>query len=172
MSDLENTFVRFQYAIANALMQWQFIERNIFRIFIESVDCRSTTYVAAAYHATINFNLKLRMTNEVLELRLMGDPLLEEWKTLKSRLEKRAKSRNELVHWFHESRPINSHGETIHTWRLTPNFYDPRPTKRPLLSEKDIERIRIQFLRLGGDLDEFRAKMRIFLASQVKSPSV
>jgi hypothetical protein len=110
------------------------------------------------------------MTDEVLRLRLGEDPLLEEWTTLRNRLQKRIKARNKLVHWFHESEPtVAKSGETVHTWRLAPNFFDPRPAKQPL-SRADIEGIRILFSQLGGDLGVFVSKVKTFLASPEKSP--
>ena len=66
MTELEtNEFVRFQYAIGNALLQWQLVEHTVFQLFIQSVDCRSTIYVAAAYHAAVHFDTKVRMTDEI-----------------------------------------------------------------------------------------------------------
>lgn len=167
MNDLENPFVSFQYSVANALMQWQLIEHMVFQLFMESIDCRSKTYVAAAYHAAVHFDTKVRMTTEVLKLRLAEDPLLEEWTTLRNRLQKRIKARNKLVHWFHESEPVEESGETVHTWRLAPSFLDPRPTELPL-SKADIEGIRILFSQLSGDLGVFISKLKIFLASPEK----
>ena len=169
MDDLENPFVSFQYAIANALMQWQLIEHRVFQLFMESIDCRSKTYVAAAYHAAIHFDTKVRMTDEILRLRLAEDPLLEEWTTLRNRLRKRIKSRNKLVHWFHESEPVAKRGEISHIWRLAPNFLDPRPSEQPL-SKAEIEGIRSLFSQLGGDLGVFVSKVKTFLASPEKSP--
>src|SRR5438046_779173 len=42
---------------------------------------------------------------EILKLRLSTSELLDEWTSLYGRLKKRTKARNNIVHWFHATKP-------------------------------------------------------------------
>jgi hypothetical protein len=72
----------------------------LFRVFVHF--SRSPTYIASAiFHSVINFNIKLAMTDAAAQIALRHESaLLAEWNNLQNQMGKRAKRRNELVHFM------------------------------------------------------------------------
>jgi hypothetical protein len=101
----------FYAALGKALTQWQRIEENLAIIFASVAGRHGLPDMAAnaAFHAVLNFNTKLAMTDSAIKMKSflsvlerepgVSDPMIGEWDTLKNRAERRAKRRNELAHF-------------------------------------------------------------------------
>lgn len=146
-------------AIGEATTAWAAVEdqlANIFAYFVAG-DGRSLT-AKAAFHAAINFNTKLAMTDDGAELKLaLDNESLKKWRTLSSRASRKAKNRNEIVHFALATSVSLPDGQRkIH---LSPSLQNPAPrvSGKPVreLVAKDILQRAGAFRVLAQQLSEF-----------------
>lgn len=145
----------FHEALAIAITQWQNVEAELFRTFAALVRSERYATISAVFHCIINFNTRLAMTDAAAHVALASTPFLDKWNNLHNRLGKRAKRRNELVHFmlvYEAAEPENM------VPQLQPSIFDvgrggALPNKKYRLEE--IGEFTRLFVSLGQDLHEF-----------------
>jgi hypothetical protein len=159
----------FYAALGKALTQWQRIEENLAIIFASVAGSHGLPDMAAnaAFHAVLNFNTKLAMTDSALKMKSFlstlerapgaSDPMIDQWDTLKKRAERRAKRRNELAHF---GMAFDRAGAPGNRYTLQPSAIDMRAWmlsagKPPTRYTRDLTDQGNSFESLGLDLSLF-----------------
>jgi hypothetical protein len=84
-------------AVGRCLEKWSWVEVNLAILLAGLLGGQRSGLIGPAFHAVINFKDKLRMVDEVAKRTLSGKRLAR-WETLSSRVDKKAKKRNEIAH--------------------------------------------------------------------------
>lgn len=160
---------QFYHALGLAISRWQQVEVSLGQIFCclligpaRSGDATKPKAANAAYYAALNFNVKLAMTHFAFQMHSgrMPKALRDEWKSLHNRIGKRAKERNELVHFIVGQISPPKKGFRIF---LFPNFLDPAsPIKH---KGKDIAYNYEEITRRGASFDALAKDLNGFLRS-------
>ncbi|MFI5020609.1 MAG: hypothetical protein ACHQRJ_03005 [Alphaproteobacteria bacterium] len=160
---------RFYHALGLAISRWQIVEislGHIFRFLLTgaagSGNATMSAAARAAYYAVLNFNAKLTMTNLAFQMHSgkMTQEQRDEWKSLYNRATRKAKERNELVHFVVAEFSPPRQGCRI---LLIPNFVDPAA---PLKTKgKDITYNYEQISQKGASFDALGKDLNQFLAS-------
>jgi hypothetical protein len=156
-------------AVGSATDTWQSVEDALFHIFFWAIRCRFHA-ASAAFHSVVNLNAKIDMTHAVLLSSAVGLKKIKQWNTLKNRVEKLAKKRNELVH-FSVSGIASKTDEYPRKWKwaLRPSLSNAaqefrgahvRRSDLPTYNLKDIHRQINAFMNLAADLAEFFMSLR------------
>ena len=82
----------FLETLAWAITQWQYVEMELYRVFLGCIKPRNQAVVSAAFHAVINFNTRLAMTDAAAHIALHNLPELDEWKKLAKQAPQSARS--------------------------------------------------------------------------------
>jgi hypothetical protein len=112
-------------AYGRAMLQWQYVEANLFLIFSSLIRGRDHHAVSAAYHAVVNLNSKLDMITEVMRVLFPEAPLLSDWERLRKKVSKQSANRNVLAH-FVVLGHLSAEAEGPVTLRLARSIYDVR----------------------------------------------
>jgi hypothetical protein len=121
MATIREKQIEFNEALAIAVTQWQHVELELYRIFLWCMNPANAAVASASFHAVINFNTRLAMTDAAAQIAMANEQTdLETWTTLRERARKRVKRRNELVHFmtFHKAL------EGDMRFRLVPSIFD------------------------------------------------
>jgi hypothetical protein len=166
----------FYATLGKAVTQWQHVEEALAFIFCELVgpsqplqNDESSVNANAAFHAVLNFETKLGMTHSAFEWTRFDvpeppthDEIADEWNTLHNRAQRRAKRRNELVHFMIIVDHTRKVGQRCY---LRPNVSDFRALMKMCKAGHTIERnARMieatgnSFQKLGDDLIAFWQK--------------
>lgn len=161
-------------AVGKALSRWNVVENALCNIFVHAVVPSPFEIVGSsmsAYWAVISMEARLKMTNAAVCARIVYHPQLSvDWKTLKNKIGRKIKKRNEIAHgtvsriWYWD-RKAKIHKSEIF---LCPSFFagriedntlekmmsgDPRPDNR--LTLKQVDDQRMAFTRLFHLIDDF-----------------
>jgi hypothetical protein len=146
----------FLETLASAITQWQAVEIELFFIFSKLLRAENNSVASAAFHSVINFNTRLAMTHAAAQIALANNPALGAWNGLHGRCAKRAKRRNNLVHFMLLHDATRADGSI--TMRLQPSIFDARAAQnkhKRTYEMKHIEAIRSSFGLLSQDLHCF-----------------
>lgn len=108
---------KFYESLALAITQWQYVESGLFGVFCALTKIPNRTIASAVFFSPLSFSIKLKMVDSAAQFALMDSPLLKEWNKIHVQASKRARKRNELVHFMVMS---ESDGRN----RLRPNISD------------------------------------------------
>jgi hypothetical protein len=141
-----------------AMLQWQFVEANLFLIFNSLIRGRDHHIVSAAYHAVINFNSKLEMITEAIQVAFPETPLFTEWERLRKKISKQARNRNVLAHYALLGHLPTGAKDSV-TLRLARSIFDVRHKGHAEYDLKQIAAWGDSFTAAAGELDAFSKKL-------------
>lgn len=155
---------QFYHALGHAISRWSLVEIALARIFAYFVAKDGQSPGAnAAFHSAINFNVKLDMTDAAAQWALFVEASnRDDWKTLKNRLGRKSKKRNELAHFMVTTCiPPDDQGFSVH---LEPSLGDMNAFLEyhgdpPKLNLNDVRQRAESFKKLAGDLGSFGVKI-------------
>ena len=110
----------------------------------------------SAFHAEINLNSRLAMTDGAAKQALKESDLLPKWVNIRNRVGRHSRRRNSLVHF-----DAAVHRDS-YEWFLIPNYLDPRQDDTWLDQKIDVHRIntyRNGFFKLAQDMRGFAAPL-------------
>lgn len=88
--------------IGAAISGWANVERALCQVFLYAIGAPNNTVhtftAAAAFNSILSFKTKMQITETALLVSYRGEPILDEWKTLRNRIERKEKMRNFLAH--------------------------------------------------------------------------
>lgn len=159
MADSEQEYVEFLALVGNAIGQWAYIEDKLLDIFIRAIGVSGEKIdrARAAYHATINFRIKLDMTNAALRTYL-DETQAQDWGRIYRRLEKKARKRA-LVSHSHVTRVVEGVDGTS-TPKIRPNPTNPTKRQSYFSGAEDIDSKKLieitkDFVQMQRDLAAF-----------------
>lgn len=166
MSDVSEEHEKeFLETVARSILEWQYVENNLFHIFSSLIRGRDHHLVSAAFHSVISLNARLGMIDAAAQLALAATVLLDEWNRLEKAVRAHMKKRNALVH-FQVMGNIPPEADGPVTLRLTPSIFDVRINrKRPEYDLKQIEDFGRSFDKLASELDQFCKRLLASLPS-------
>jgi hypothetical protein len=148
-------------AIGEATTAWARVEDHLgtlFTYFVAGTAIHGAGALAAtaAFHAVINFNSKLAMTHCAAQWAIFG-PFLKPWQTLQNKLRRKAKLRNDIVH-FSLIRSGSFPGGSMRYY-LSPSLQDVTVhlsgKDPPRLNVVDIRQRAQSFRQLAKELQDF-----------------
>jgi hypothetical protein len=145
-------------AYGRAMLEWQYVEVNLFLIFSVLMRGRDHHIVSAAYHAIMPLHSKLGMITEAMRVAFPETPLFRDWRALRKGIKEQSEKRNKLAHYCLLGH-IPEEAEGLVTLRLAPSVFDARH-KSP--AEYDIEQIAAwgnSFRVLTDELDAFSKQL-------------
>ncbi|HWA12882.1 MAG TPA: hypothetical protein VHA15_07305 [Burkholderiales bacterium] len=145
----------FLEVLAMAITGWQFIELNLLLIYCYLINNRDGRATAAAFQSVVNFNIRLNMTDAAAQVALENHKLLPEWNHLHSKLGKRSKKRNDLVHFMALPKDFSDDPEMI----LRSSIFDVGNAEPREYDKKQLMEINTSFLNLKEEMDFFLAKL-------------
>jgi hypothetical protein len=87
-------------AIGNAITGWQFVETALCDIFCKTSTCHDSKVASAIFYTFRDFAQKLDIARAAARISLSGNPLLDEFTSLRRRMRTASEFRNSLAH-FH-----------------------------------------------------------------------
>lgn len=165
---------RFLEGYASAVLAWQGVEAGLFMIFSSLVDARPVddeTYVVSrltidVYYAVVNLNIRLGMTSAAAQVVLEKDEkLLERWKQLSSRVNKKAARRNELAHM--SMVPVLG-AERGREYQMVWPIWHPKRTENNGIDLKQLKEITGSFVELRNELHELQSDLVVVRARRRK----
>jgi hypothetical protein len=153
----EHSEIAFRNEFAQAFIHWQFVESELFKIFSYLVASSQGGALTAAFHAVINFNSKVAMTDAAGQFLLPLRPLLLlEWNSLRNKLQRLAKRRNQIAHF-------QIVYETLGDADIQTPILQPRPTPAidtsQRIDEKRLAQWKSSFLALAITMYDFVVKL-------------
>lgn len=147
--------IEFYATLGHAITTWAHVEQALYTVYFNAVGSPDSLAPSAAFFSIINFTAKLKMVDSVMIFRYQSYPdVLERWRDVRNKLERRANRRNILAHW----QLIINAADGSMSHRLTPHLFDPNPFKRgkdrPYLSVQDIHEIDLKFRECRRELSE------------------
>lgn len=158
-------------AIGEATTSWIAVEDQLANLFAHFVAGDAMSYPAkAAFHATINFNTKLAMTDAAAQWRMDLDKA--RWQTFFNRLNRASKKRNALAHFaVIRSTPISGGALSL---RLAPSLGDieahmqgQAPTG---LTINDVVQRVVAFKKLELELSQFSVEIGAIHPATLSKP--
>jgi hypothetical protein len=124
-----------------AITQWQYVELELTQLFSILVNAKPSGVVSAVFSSVLNFNTKLKMVEAAAFVTLRDTPLFKECEEIQTRLEKKARKRNQIAHFMlHQKALMLSASDPLPTmeamnrevdWYLQPSAFDGARLKHP-----------------------------------------
>lgn len=154
----------FYAAVGHASRAWQLFEHELYSVFAKLVQADDPMVTSAIFHTAVNFSIKLAMTDAAAQFALEKKPDLSmEWSTLKDRISKRSKRRNEITHFAHtihvDRRTGNSEMVLVRDFTNTNNDKHWLKGDSGMMRVKDILEAKDSFLILARDTEFFGDKL-------------
>jgi hypothetical protein len=123
LRSIENEQQLFFAALGKAISQWAWVEYHLFHVYVRLVRPELFRATSASFHAVINFNSKLAMVDAAASVALTKEEDKAEWTTLKNKLGRLVKLRNEMAHKPVFTTPQLPSDKSVH---LHPSILDVR----------------------------------------------
>ena len=88
------------FSIGVAITQWQYVELELTQLFSILVNAKPSGVASAVFSSVLNFNTKLKMVEAAAFVTLRDTPLFKECEEIQTRLEKKARKRNQIAHFM------------------------------------------------------------------------
>lgn len=108
-------------AIGHALAWWNHVETALGDVFCAIFGSINNTAARGAYLAVINFNARLQMVEAAAQAIRLESSLLEQWRVLKNKTDKKSAIRNKITH-FSRMAVKGKDGEMV--IYMLPNFWE------------------------------------------------
>lgn len=174
---------RMYFTIGLAVTQWQQVEQALTQLFC--ILFRPNEGAASAVLTSVmGFRNKLDMIRSAAAVQLSGSDLLDECLNVCDRLERKAKKRNEIVHFMlYQQAVISQAGEIPDPkelekridWYLSPTGFDGayrwrHDDKPPRLKAVDIHNRALAFIEVSKEIWALSERVDSFLAQKRASP--
>ena len=101
-----------------AITQWQYVELELTQLFSILVNAKPSGVVSAVFSSVLNFNTKLKMVEAAAFVTLRDTPLFKECEEIQTRLEKKARKRNQIAHFMLHQKALMLSASWSRNWRV------------------------------------------------------
>jgi len=101
-----------------AITQWQYVELELTQLFSILVNAKPSGVVSAVFSSVLNFNTKLKMVEAAAFVTLRDTPLFKECEEIQTRLEKKARKRNQIAHFILHQKALMLSASWSRNWRV------------------------------------------------------
>lgn len=141
----------FYEALGRAIGGWAQVEGALYVMFLTVLKLPHADPAAAAFHAIVSFQGRLRMVDSAALFSLANSPLLPRWKELAEHVRRKEARRNQAAH-FMPRRDFDT--AQVPRLYLGPHPYDANRTQRapPPIFTKQLEAMAQDFRGIALDL--------------------
>jgi hypothetical protein len=156
---IENERQRFFAALGEAISEWAWVEHHLFHVYVRLVRPELFKATSAAFHAVINLNSRLAMADAAASFVLTKQEDIAEWTTLKNKLGRLVKLRNEMAHMPVYTAPQLPSDKSVYLAPTILDFGAERPEfGNPKWVLRRVQDTGAMFERLAKRVAEFAAR--------------